>query len=65
MTEDDKESLSLKTRLSNHPTLNYNVIHPILLQRDSYFTTLVKNYYHEENYHNGINIKSSEIEILN
>ena len=27
---------------------------PILLQTDSYFTTLLINY-HEENYHNGVN----------
>ena len=55
LIEDDKGLLRLKTRLSNHPTLNYNVMHPILLQTDSYFTTLVINYYHEENYHNGVN----------
>ena len=45
----------MKTRLLNHPTLNYNVTHPILLHADSYFTTLVMNYYHEENYRNGVN----------
>ena len=49
--EDEKELLRLKTRLSNHPALNCNVIHPILFQTDSYFTTLVINYYREESYH--------------
>ena len=28
----------MKTRLSNHAALNYSVIHPILLQTDSYFS---------------------------
>ena len=45
----------MKTRLSNHPALNYNVIHPILFQTDSYFTTLAINYHREESYHNGAN----------
>ena len=55
LIEDDKALLRLKTRLSNHPTLNYDVIHPVLLQTDSHFTTLVINYYYEENYYNGVN----------
>ena len=55
LIKDEKGLLRLKTRLSNHPALNYIVIHPILLQTDSYFTTLVINYFHEENYHNGMN----------
>ena len=57
LIEDEKGLLHLKKRLSNHPALNYNVIHLILLQTDSYFTTLVLNYYHEENFHNGRNSK--------
>ena len=54
LIEDEKGLLCLKTRLSNHSALNYNVIHPILLQKDSYFMTLIINY-HEENYYNGVN----------
>ena len=45
LIEDEKGLLPLKTRLSNHPALNYNVTHPILLQTDSYFTTLVINHH--------------------
>ena len=54
LIEDEKGLTRLKTRLSNHSALNYNVIHPILLQKDSYFMALIINY-HEENYYNGVN----------
>ena len=61
LIEDEKGLLHLKTRLSNHPALNYNVIHLILLQTDSYFTTLVLNYYHEENFHN---VRNSKLNLI-
>ena len=43
LIEDGKGLLRLKTRLSNHPTLNCNIMHPILLQTDSCFVSIFKS----------------------
>ena len=53
--EDQHKLLRCKTRLENHPNLNFNVAHPILLQTFSHFTNLIICHYHEENFHNGVN----------
>lgn len=52
--EDEDGLLRCKTRFSEHPTLNYNAIYPILLQTKSYFTTLIIMDYHKQNFHNGV-----------
>ena len=54
LIEDQHKLLHCKTRLENHPNLNFNVTHPILLQTFSHFINLIIYHYHKENFHSGV-----------